>query len=75
MEACWFNAGQGQSATLCWNARQIYRTLFVSNSRNQQVATNLFQVTAYAFDTINNIRWNVYMNLTIKNYALPDKIT
>ena len=64
LEAYHFNAGEGQSATFCRNSQQIYRTLFVSNSRNQQVATNLFQVTAYAFNTMNNIRWNVYMNFT-----------
>ena len=45
---------EGQSPTFCRFARQIYRTLFVSNSRNQQVATNLFQVTAYAFTTITS---------------------
>jgi len=55
LEAHCFNAGEGQSATFCRNAEQIYRTLFVSNSRNQQVATNLFQVTAYAFNAINDI--------------------
>ena len=55
---------EGRSRTFCRKGEQIYRTLFVSNSRNQQVATNLFQVTAYAFNTINNIRWNVYMNFT-----------
>ena len=50
LEAYWFNAGEGQSATFCRNSQQIYRTLFVSNSRNQQIAINLFQVTAYAYN-------------------------
>ena len=74
MEACWFNAEEGQSATLCWNAQQIYRTLFVSNSRNQPVGIDPSQITAYAkkFRKCEHLQSLYELR---ENYALPDKIT
>ena len=60
LEAYWFNAGEGQSATFCRESTQIYRTLFVSNSRNQQVGIDPSQITAYAhrYETSSKVHMN-----------------
>ena len=39
---------EGRSRTFCRKCEQIYRTLFVSNSRNQPVGIDPSQITAYA---------------------------
>ena len=65
---------EGRSRTFCPNGEQIYRTWFVSNSRNQQVGIDLSQITAYAkqFRKCEHLQSLYELR---ENYALPDKIT
>ena len=65
---------EGRSRTFCGKCRQIYRTLFVSNSRNQPVGINPSQITAYAkkFRKCDHLQSLYELR---KKYALPDKIT
>ena len=65
---------EGQSRTFCRKAPQIYRTLFVSNSRNQPVGIDPSQITAYAkkFRKCEHLQCLCELR---KKYALPDKIT
>ena len=74
MEAYQFNAREGQSTTFCWNARQIYRKLFVSNSRNQHILINPSQITACAAKIVI-VSQLKYLYELRKNYALPYKVT
>ena len=65
---------EGRSRTFCRKGAQIYRTLFLSNSRNQPVGIDPSQITAYA----KKIRKCEHLQSLYKlreNYALPDKIT
>ena len=65
---------EGRSRTFCRKCRQIYRTLFVSNSRNQPVGIDPSQITAYAkkFRKCEHLQSLYELR---ENYALPDKIT
>ena len=65
---------EGRSRTFCGKCRQIYRTLFVSNSRNQPVVIDPSQITAYAKKYRKCDHLQCLYELR-KNYALPDKIT
>ena len=65
---------EGRSRTFCPKGEQIYRTLFVSNSRNQPVGVDPSQITAYAkkYRKCDHLQC---LHELRENYALPDKIT